>query len=414
MKSSEYPQSNQPGNTSEIVVRVFRQRLTRLPGVERNILAASAAVFLLFLGEELWKKFLPRYLEALGAGAVTIGLFGTAKDFLDAIYQYPGGWLADHLGRRRAFFLFLALASVGYLIYLFSPSWPLVFVGLAFVMAWSSMASPAIFAIVGDALPKEQRAMGFTIQSFLKRIPMAVAPIIGGLLIARMGVVSGVKMGLVITLALAALTVFIVRIINVPIVVSAPVNIAGVWRSFHRALKHLLISDIIIRTCEGLADVFVILYVTNVLHLSAAQYGVLVAVQMTTSMLVYLPAGKLADRIGRKPFVIATFLCFALFPLSIMWASGVTSLVVAFVIGGLREIGEPSRKAMIVDFAEPQLRARTVGLYYLMRSLTITPAAAMGGMLWQLTPELPFMTAGVIGLIGVIIFSITVEERYAS
>lgn len=44
----------------------------------------------------------------------------------------------------------------------------------------------------------------------------------------------------------------------------------------------------------------------------------------------------------------------------------------AFVIGGLREIGEPSRKAMIVDFATPHLRARIITLYYLVRSQTIT------------------------------------------
>ncbi len=406
--------SNGGEDAGEVPALTKRERIARLPGLERNVLAASVAVFLLFLGEELWKKFLPRYLEALGAGAVTIGLFGTAKDFFDAIYQYPGGWLADRLGRRRAFLLFIAIASLGYLIYLISPSWPFVFVGLAFVMAWSSMASPAIFAIVGDALPKEQRAMGFTIQSFLKRIPMAAAPIIGGVLIARMGVVSGVKTGLVMTLALAALTVFIVKAINVPIVVGAPVNISGVWRSFHHALKRLLISDIIIRACEGLADVFVILYVTNVLNFSAAQYGVLVAIQMTTSMLVYLPAGRIADRIGRKPFVIATFVCFALFPLSIVIASGFASLVAAFIIGGLREIGEPSRKAMIVDFAQPQLRARTVGLYYLIRSLTITPAAAVGGLLWNLAPEVPFVIAGAVGIIGVIVFAATVEARDAS
>jgi len=391
-----------------------RQQIAQLPGLERNVLAASTAVFLLFLGEELWKKFLPRYLEALGAGAVTIGLFGAAKDFFDAIYQYPGGWLADRLGRRRAFLLFIALASFGYLIYLFSPSWPFVFVGLAFVMVWSSMASPAIFAIIGDALPKEQRAMGFTIQSFLKRIPMAVAPMVGGVLIAKRGIVSGVRTGLAITLALAALTVFIVKAINVPIVAGAPVNITGVWRSFHHALKRLLISDIIIRACEGLADVFVILYVTNVLNFSAAQYGVLVAIQMATSMLVYLPAGRIADRVGRKPFVIATFVCFALFPLSIVLASDFASLVAAFVIGGLREIGEPSRKAMIVDFADPRLRARTVGLYYLARSLTITPAAAIGGLLWKIAPGAPFLTASLIGAIGVIVFAVTVEERDAS
>jgi MFS family permease len=398
----------------EADLAIRRERIEKYLGLERNVVAASTAVFLLFLGEELWKKFLPRYLEALGAGAVAIGLFGTAKDFFDAIYQYPGGWLADRLGRRRAFQVFIGLASIGYLIYLLSPSWPFVFVGLAFVMAWSSMASPAIFAIIGDALPKDRRAMGFTVQSFLKRIPMAAAPVIGGVLITRMGVVNGVRAGLVATLALAGLTVFIVKAINTPVVVGPPANGASVWRSFHEALKRLLISDIIIRACEGLAEVFIVLYVINVHRVSAAQYGALVAIQMTTSMLVYLPAGRIADRVGRKPFVIATFICFALFPPAIVFASGFASLAAAFVIGGLREIGEPSRKAMIVDFAEPHLRARTVGLYYLVRGLAVTPAAAVGGLLWKVAPEAPFIVAGAVGVIGVAVFASTVKERYAA
>src|SRR5678816_1401256 len=149
-------------------------RLRDALGLERNVAAASAAVFLLGTGEELWKKFLPKYLESLGAGTAVIGLFGTVKDFFDAIYQYPGGWLADRLGRRHAFLIFIALASIGYLIYLFSPSWPFVFLGLAFAMGWASMASPAIFSVIGDALPKNKRAIGFTFQSLIKRLPMAV------------------------------------------------------------------------------------------------------------------------------------------------------------------------------------------------------------------------------------------------
>ncbi|HEX6623099.1 MAG TPA: MFS transporter, partial [Pyrinomonadaceae bacterium] len=359
------------------------------------------------------KKFLPKYLEHLGAGPVAIGLFGTAKDFFDAVYQYPGGWLADRAGRRRAFLVFIGMASVGYLVYLFSPSWPWVFVGLGFAMAWHSMASPAIFAVIGDALPKERRAMGFTLQSILKRVPMIVSPLFGGALIAAFGVSYGVRAGLVVTLVLALITVLIVRVINIPVEVGETANIRGVWRSFHVALKRLLVSDIIIRLCEGMADILIILYVTNVLGVGLAQYGILVAIQMTTSILVYIPAGKIADRIGRKPFVIATFVCFALFPLAVVMSTGFASLVVAFVIGGLREIGEPSRKAMIVDFAEAHLRARTVGLYYLIRSLAIAPAAVIGGMLWKLAPQTPFVTAGLIGIIGTIVFAATVEEQYA-
>ena len=87
--------------------------------------------------------------------------------------------------------------------------------------------------------------------------------------------------------------------------------------------------------------------------------------------------------------------------------------MVAFVVGGLRELGEPSRKALIVDLAEPTLRARSIGLYYLIRSLAIAPAAFIGGLLWQVTPALPFWTAGAIGLVGVIVFTRTVDERHA-
>ena len=172
-----------------------------------------------------------------------------------------------------------------------------------------------------------------------------------------------------------------------------------------------MISDIIIRTCEGMTGVLAILYVTNVQGVSVAAYGTLIAVQMITSILVYIPAGRIADRIGRKPFVVLTFLSFALFPVAIVFASSFGWLIVAYVIGGLREIGEPSRKAMIVDLAHDNIRARSVGLYYLVRSLSITPAAAIGGLLWKIAPQVPFVTAGLIGLIGTIVFIMTVEEQ---
>lgn len=390
-----------------------RERLTDFLSLERNVSIASAAVFLLGLGEELWKKFLPKYLESLGATTLIIGLFGTAEDFFDAIYQYPGGWLADRLGRRRAFLIFVAIASAGYLVYLFSPSWPFLFLGLALVMAWQSMASPAIFAVIGDALPRERRAMGFTLQSILKRAPIVIAPLAGGALIASLGVIKGIHTGLVITLVLAALTVLLLLKVNITIQASRTTGIVAVWRSFHSALKRLLVSDVIIRTCEGMTGVITILYVTNVQHFSVARYGTLVAIQMITSIIVYIPAGKIADRVGRKPFVIVTFLSFALFPLAVIAASSFTILVLAFIVGGLREIGEPARKAMIVDFAQENVRARSVGLYYLVRSLSITPAAAIGGLLWRIAPEVPFVLAGIIGLIGTLVFAVTVEEKYA-
>src|SRR5205807_4052273 len=186
-------------------------------GLERNIVAVSMAIFLLALGENLWKRFLPKYLEILGAPITVIGLFGTCEDFLDGVYQYPGGWIGDRYGRRRALLLFVALAMIGYGLYWLAPTWPFVFLGLVFVMAWSSMASPTLFSVVGDALPKERRALGFTVQSILKRVPIALAPTLGGLLIAAQGVEGGVRVGLLVTLALAVVTLPVVARVAIPV-----------------------------------------------------------------------------------------------------------------------------------------------------------------------------------------------------
>ncbi|HKY60701.1 MAG TPA: MFS transporter, partial [Gemmatimonadota bacterium] len=222
------------------------------------------------------------------------------------------------------------------------------------------------------------------------------------------------RVGLAATLILAAVALPVVLAMDLPVVPPRVSSARGVWDAFPAALRRLLVSDIVIRTCEGMAGVFVILYVTTVRGISVKAFGILIALQVATSIAAYLPAARLSDRIGRKPLVTATFLAFAAFPVCVAVARGPVALALAFVMGGLREIGEPSRKAMIVDAALPGVRARTVGLYYLVRSLSVAPAAAVGGLLWRISPATPFLVAGVIGLVGTLVFLVTVEERHVA
>jgi MFS family permease len=244
-----------------------------------------------------------------------------------------------------------------------------------------------------------------------------LSPAIGGLLIARLGLIQGIRVSLLISAVLALMAILAQRrFYNVRLEggVATSLNFLAQFRALHKALKRLLISDIFIRTCEGMVNVFVVLYATNVIGVSSLQFGGLVGIQMATSIAAYIPAARLADRYGRKPFVVATFICFSIFPLAVAFSNSFAALVVAFVIGGLRELGEPARKAMIVDLADPTRRGRTVGLYYLTRSLSITPAALVGGLLWGQDPAIPFFVAGLIGLAGTLIFVVTVDRRYAS
>ena len=388
-----------------------RRRVIEFFGLTPEIVAVSTGMFLLGCGENLWTRFLPKYLQSLGAPITAIGLFGTAEDFLDGVYQYPGGWIADRYGRRFALILFISLAVLGYVVYWAMPAWPLAFAGLALVMAWTSMASPTLFAVVGDALPRAKRTMGFTVQSILRRVPIVIAPTLGGLAVAASGIRGGVRMGLAISVAMALITIVVVSRIRIPIVEDeTPVNVRHVWASFPAPLRWLLVSDVFIRTCDGLVDVFLVLYAIDVVGIGAPSFGALIATQALTTIVVQVPAARLAEATGKKPLVTATFLAFAFFPIGVVIARSFSWLVAAFVVGGLREVGEPARKALIVDFAAPSLRGRVVGLYYLVRSVAIAPAAFIGGLLWRMSPAFPFYVAGLIGLAGAAAFIATVDE----
>jgi hypothetical protein len=73
--------------------------------------------------------------------------------------------------------------------------------------------------------------------------------------------------------------------------------------------------------------------------------------------------------------------------LALVAAHSLAGLVAAFVVGGLREIGEPARKALILDLVRPDVRARGGGLYYLLRSLAIAPAATVGASSGRCHPQ---------------------------
>lgn len=360
------------------------------------------SILVLTFGEELWSRFVPKYLELLGAGAWGVAAYGTLKELLDAVYQYPGGWVTDRLGRRAALTFFTLLAIGGYIAYLIAPRWEWILLGTLLVAGSTSLTLPTVFAVIGDSLPQARRAMGFGVQSLWKRVPIVLAPPLGGGLIAALGLAAGMRVGLALTIALALLAVIVVRR-HYREAARAPetsLRFRDVWRTMDVRLRRLLVSDCLARLAEGIPNVFIVLYVVNVLRADLLRFGWLTSVQMVTAIVPYIPVARLADRMNRKPFVLLTFVFFALFPLTLVSAGAGIWLAGAFVVAGLREIGEPARKALIVDLAAPEARGRAVGMYYLIRGLVVFPASILGGLLWGIDPRAPFYAAFLVGAIG--------------
>jgi MFS family permease len=381
----------------------------------RNVRVLAFSLFALSLGEELWQAYMPAYLTALGAGGVAVGLFGSSKDLLDSAYQYPGGWIADRFGRRRALLLLTSVAAAGYAAYALAPEWPFVFAGLVAVMAWKAGAFPTTFAVIGDSLPRERRATAFAVQSVLVRVPRVVSAPLGGLAIAALGVVAGVRFTCAVTVIMAVAVLVVqhkaLRVDAPPASPREMPRLRAIAASTSPALRRLLAADSLVRIGEGIAAPFVLLFVTETGRVSIAEFGVLYAIQQAVAIAAYLPGARLSTVMGRRRAVALTFGFFAAFPLAVQSATSYLGLVGAFVIGGLKEIGEPARKSLIVDLTPEDRRASSVGVYYAMRNFVVFPAGLTGGLLWQRAPQLPLAIAFVVSLAGLVVFLLTSRAK---
>ncbi|HEY9181081.1 MAG TPA: MFS transporter [Candidatus Baltobacteraceae bacterium] len=382
-------------------------------GLHGNLAVLLAVIFLIACAEELWMRFVPNYVRALGGSVFAVAAYGTLKDFLDAVYQFPGGALTARLGYKRALVAFNAVAICGYVVFAVAHHWWILLTALPLVMGWQSFSLPATFSLIGDTLPKGQRSMGFAYQSIIRRIPIVVAPIAGGAIITACGTLHGMRLaiGLGIILAVIALAVQLTRYRDTGNAMLSFREIITDVVELHPRLRRLLLSDIIVRFGQGTAEIYIVVYVVHVLGMTSAVFGLLVGLAMATSLVVYIPVARIADARGSEVWVSLTYGFFAAFPLVLGFASTVWVAVLAFVLMGLREIGEPPRKAMIVELARAGRRSVDVGSYYLVRGLAVFPASLLGGWLWRMTPRATFWAAGAIAACGLIVFQILLGRQ---
>lgn len=392
--------------------------LVELFGLERSIVGLLAMAVLVGMGEKMAERFLPLYLLALGAGIAVPGLLNALDNLLSAAYSYPGGYLADRIGTKRSLLLFNLIAIAGYGVVLAIPRTWAVFAGSFLFLSWSAISLPATMSLVHDVLPAGKRTMGVSVHSLIRRVPMALGPLVGGLLVDRFGTVAGVRASFAVAAGLAVVALVAQqRLLVEPPRERARVAQANPWRSLRaldRSLRNLLASDILVRFAEQIPYAYVVIWCVREVGISGVEFGILTTIEMVTAMLVYLPVAWLADRGAKKPFVLATFGFFTLFPLALLVSTTFGMLALAFVVRGLKEFGEPTRKALILELAPDDSKASAFGAYYLARDVVVAAAAVSAGFLWQISPRLNLLVAAACGLAGTVWFAVQGRDRRAS
>ena len=376
-------------------------------GANTSMLSMLVLVVFIGMGERIGERFLPLYLMSLGGGTLAIGLLNGMTNFLGAAYSLPGGYVSDRYGHKKALSLFTLFSLLGYLLVVIIPHWWAVLLGAVFFIAWTAISLPAIMSLIADKMSKQRQTLGISIHSLVRRVPMAIGPLVGGTLLTMLGVIAGIRVAFILAFVLGVFALWFVQRYMPQSEPKTKVMVSPklYFKNLKESLSQLLVSDILIRFCEQIPYAFVVIWCVQVKGISTVEFGVLTAIEMITAMLIYLPVAYFADKGTKKPFVLITFVFFTCFPLLLLFAKTFWMMVPVFIVRGFKEFGEPSRKALIMHLAPEAEKAGTFGAYYLVRDMIVTIAAVGGAWIWSVSPSLNLITATLFGLLGTLYFA---------
>jgi MFS family permease len=402
-------------------------------GLNRATLAVLAVIGCLGLSEEVWSNFLslhlkdqianPDPLKQIVSAALYAGFISSATNLLEGFGYIIGGTVAHRMGPRVALAVSAIPMAVGFTIML-TIGIPWVISLAALMMTnWEPLSVPATFDVVGSEVPKNRRTVAFAVQSIQKRLPKLIGPWLGAILLVKIGY----WMNLTVAFGLVGLAVVIQLTLTRKMKPKAdPVKVPmrEILKTMPPDLRRLLRAEIFIRWGDWFARGFAGLYVFSILttrygwtgDAATEAIGNLLALMALTALVTYIPMAKWIDRSeSPRPFIGLTFFLFSIFPLSLVLlpraAAGVglpvmVGLALTFILNGLRELGEPARKALITTGFAPEIRARAVGIYWGVRSFAFFPAPIVAALLWSwIGPDATFIIGGSIGLIGTALFA---------
>lgn len=413
-----------------------------------DLFVLSAAMFAFSLGFQMTGRYVPQYLAVLGAGSVTIGLFGSLGNLISAVFPYPGGAISDRIGSRLALTLFGLASTAGFLVWWAAGPFAgvsvaagvagvsvstnaavvLLFVGLLLSQGWKSFGLGATFAVVKQSVEPDRLAAGFAATETFRRTAFLLGPLLAAGILTVFAFREGFRLILLVAAGVGLLATVAQHLLydasndSLGDTFDGLATIRADLASLPAPLGPLLVGDTLVRFANGMVYVFFVRVVVDLRAVGAtlpvvgrlspeAFFGVLLAVEMAVALVTMAPVARLAESVGLVPVVAGGFAVYAVFPALIVTAPA-TPLVYAalFAVSGLRFAGLPAHKALIVGPAEQEAGGRVTGSYYLVRNAVTIPSAAVGGWLYGADPRIAFGLATVVGLVGTGYFLIRGEE----
>jgi len=353
--------------------------MRRAAGISRNVVVLGVVSLLADVSSDMVMPLLPAFLLTLGADAAFIGVVEGVAEGTAALLKYVSGRWADRVRRL------LPLAIAGYALAVLArpflavarAPWQVLVIRSLDRVGKGIRTSPRD-KLLAASVPRERLAEAFAFHRGMDHAGAAIGPLLAaGLLLLWPEDVRRVFLMAAIPGTLAVLALFAVR---EPARESEDVPRDAPARG---RVPVPLLSAIALFTLGNSTDALLILR-ARMLGVPTVQLPLLWALLHLVRTLLSWPAGRAADKLGRRRALVAGWLWYAICYAGFALARAPWHLWMLFAAYGLvAALSEGTERALIADAVPPGERGRALGLYNLISGAGLLAASVIAGEVWQ-------------------------------
>ena len=395
----------------------LRTEPSPVPGVSRNVFVLGLVSFATDVASEMLYPIIPIFLTVtLGAPVAFLGLIEGIAEGTASLMKVGSGWYSDRLSLRRPLVAAgYGLSAVGKLLLATAFHWPQVLIARTTDRFGKGVRTSPRDALIADSSLPEAYGRAFGFHRAADTAGAVIGPLIGLAMLQIVGeqdlrpvLLAAVVPG-VASLGLIALVRERRRQPRAAVASGAKIDLSGAGPVFWVFLGISLLFAF-----GNSSDTFLILR-ANDLGLSLTIVILMYVLYNASYSLLSLPAGIVADRLGKRLLVTGGFFVYGLVYMGFALTGQGSALWPLFLVYGIyMAFTDGMARAMVAELSPGERRGTFLGLYHTGIGLMAVAASVLAGVLWSAVgPQAPFWLGASTGFAAALLMLALPRRRQA-
>jgi MFS family permease len=359
-------------------------------GFNRNILFTGLTSFLTDTSVKMVYSVMPMFLMSIGASKTSLALIEGIAESTAALIKALSGFWSDKIGKNKPFMLIgYSLSALIIPLYTFVVS-PIQVLVLRFIERFGKgIRTAPRDSLIAGSITDGDSGRSFGLQKAMDNSGAIVGPLIA---FAMLSYLPGNYRLIFLIAGIPSILAIFVIIFGIK---EARKNKYELFTKFHfkdfPAKYYLFLGIVFIFTLGNSTDALLMVK-ANEVGVKVALIPLVYLVTNLVSVLVSIPVGSLADRIGKEKILITGFLIYAV----VYYGFGVTTstraILALFALYGLYSAATDGiQKAFISDMIDKNKKGTGLGIYNALLGITLLPASLVAGTLYdKVNSSVPF------------------------